>query len=75
LRRLLGEGGSLLAVPFDGAKAESLRSSSALRSVRFKEKARGPGEVRGRRTLLSHDRDAGPLVDEMLCTFEGTGDK
>jgi hypothetical protein len=74
LRRLLGEGGSLLVVPFGGARAESLRSSSTLSSVRFRENARGPGEVRGRRTLLSHDRDAGPLVDEMLCTFDGTGD-
>lgn len=74
LRRLVGEGGSLVVVPLEGAKAESLRSSSSFSSVRFKEKARGPGEVRGRRTLVSHDRDAGPLVDEMLCAFEGTGD-
>jgi hypothetical protein len=74
LRRLVGEGGSLVVVPFEVARAESLRSSPSLSSVRFKEKARGPGEVRGRRTLVSHDRDARPLVNEMLCAFEGTCD-
>lgn len=74
LCRLVGDGGSLLAVPLDGAKAESLRSSSSVHGVRFREKARGPGDVRGRRTLLSHDRAAGPLVDEVLGAFDLTGD-
>ena len=70
----MGDGGSLLVVPLEGAKAESLRSSSSVSSVRFREKARGPGEVRGRLTLLSHDRTAGPLVDEALGAFDVTGD-
>ena len=67
LRRLVGEGGSWLVVQLDGARAESLRSSSSASScVRRSADAFGPGEVRGRRTLLSHERDAG-LLDVRLA--------
>jgi hypothetical protein len=61
LRRLVGEEGSLLlAVQFDDAKAESLRSSSSANTwVLLKAEDLGPGLVRGRRTLLSHPRVAG----------------
>jgi hypothetical protein len=62
LRRLVGEEGSLLvAVQLEDAKAESLRSSSSASSVLFRAEALGPGEVRGRRTLLSQPRVAGPF--------------
>ena len=75
LRRLVGDEGSLLlAVQLDDAKAESLRSSSEDHSVRLKAIALGPGEVRGRRTLLSHARDAG-LLDEVLVAMEGAGER
>lgn len=62
LRRLEGEAGSLLlAGQLDDVRAESLRSSlSASICVRRSAEARGPGLVRGRRTLLSHPR-AGAL--------------
>ena len=58
LRRLEGEEGSLLlAGQLDDVRAESLRSSlSASTCVRRSAEARGPGLVRGRRTLLSHPR-------------------
>ena len=65
LRRLEGEEGEegslLLAGQLDDVRAESLRSSlSASICVRRSAEARGPGLVRGRRTLLSHPR-AGAL--------------
>ena len=61
LRRLEGEAGSLLlAGQLDDVRAESLRSSlSASICVRRSAEARGPGLVRGRRTLLSHPRAGG----------------
>jgi len=64
-----GEGGSLVVVPFDDVKAESLRSSSSERtrcSVLAKGEDLGPGEVRGRRTLLSQAREAGLLDDVVV---------
>ena len=74
LRRLVGDEGSLLVVQLEDAKAESLRSSSEVHSVRLKALALGPGEVRGRRTLLSHAREEG-LLDELLVALEGTGER
>jgi hypothetical protein len=61
LRRLEGEEGALLlAGQLDDVRAESLRSSlSASICVRRSAEARGPGLVRGRRTLLSHPRAGG----------------
>ena len=71
-RRLVGDEGSLLfAVQFDDVRAESLRSSSsACICVRRRADALGPGLVRGRRTLLSHPRVAGPF-NEGVAAFEG----
>lgn len=60
LRRLVGVEGSMVVVQLEGARAESLRSSSSQCCVRRSADALGPGEVRGRRTLLSHPRVAGP---------------
>lgn len=68
LRRLEGEGGSW-PVPLSVAKAESLRSSSE-NKVLLRALALGPGEVRGRRTLLSQPREVGP-VDGARFAFEG----
>ena len=73
LRRLRGEGGSLMVVPWEDAKAESLRSSSSPCGVRFNAEARGPGEVRGRRTFASHDREALAFGDCGFCGLERTG--
>lgn len=72
LRRLVGDEGSLLlAVQFEDAKAESLRSSSSASiCVLLRADALGPGLVRGRRTLLSHPRVAGPF-NEGFAAFEG----
>lgn len=67
----MGEEGSLLVVvQFDDAKAESLRSSSSANNVLFRAEVLGPGEVRGRRTLLSHPRVAGPFNGGFVA-FEG----
>jgi len=74
LRRLRGEEGSLLVVQLEEVRAESLRSSSSHSCVRRSAEDFGPGEVRGRRTLLSHERDAG-LLDEVLVVFEGAGER
>lgn len=73
LRRLLGEGGSLVVVPLDDVRAESLRSSSPGGGVRLRAEARGPGEVRGRRRLSSHDREGGPVAENALSGLESTG--
>lgn len=70
LRRLVGVEGSWAVVQFAGARAESLRSS--LSCVRRRAEALGPGEVRGRRTLLSQPRDVG-LVGEVLEALETAG--
>jgi hypothetical protein len=61
LRKLVGVGGSLLVMLFDGARAESRRCSSSPRCVRRSAEALGPGLVRGRRELplLSHPRTVG----------------
>lgn len=61
LRKLVGvEGSWPAAVQCEDARAESLRSSSSSHCwVLCRADALGPGEVRGRRTLLSHPRDAG----------------
>lgn len=61
LRRLEGDEGSL-----EGAKAESRRSSSRDKKVLVRALALGAGEVRGRRTLLSHAREAGEGAGERL---------
>jgi hypothetical protein len=74
LRKLVGVEGSLLAVQLDGASAESLRSSPSQRWVRRRADALGPGEVRGRRTLLSHARDAGLLEEEEVLGALGVAD-
>lgn len=74
LRRLVGDEGPLLAGHCDDARAESLRSMSPARCVWVKAEARGPGEVRGRRTLLSHERDAG-LVADALASSEDVGER
>lgn len=74
LRRLVGVEGSLLAVQCDDARAESLRTSPSDSSVLLKADDLEPGEVRGRRTLLSHERDAGLLVD-VLVVWESDGDR
>jgi hypothetical protein len=66
-RKLVGVEGSLLDVQLDGVSAESLRSSSSQCCVRRNAEALGPGEVRGRRTLLSHPRDAGLLVEVLVA--------
>jgi hypothetical protein len=72
LRRLVGEEGSLLlAVQLEDAKAESLRSSSSASCVLFRADALGPGEVRGRRTLLSHARVAGPFNEGFVAVESG----
>jgi hypothetical protein len=72
LRRLVGVEGSLLEMQLDGAKAESRRSSSSHSCVRRSADALGPGEVRGRRTLLSHPRDPG-LAEDVLVALESVG--
>jgi hypothetical protein len=70
LRKLVGEEGawcvfwSVLAVELQDAKAESLRDSSSVSCDCFNVEALGPGEVLGRRTLLSHARGAGVLEGE-----------
>lgn len=72
LCRLEGDGGSLLcAVDVDDAKAESLRSSSSASSVLFRIDALGPGLVRGRRTLLSQPRAAGPFSEGVAAVAGG----
>jgi hypothetical protein len=72
LRRLRGDDDSLPVAQFDDVSAESLRSSSSPSCVRRSAEDLGPGEVRGRRTLLSHDREAG-LGEGVLLAFEATG--
>lgn len=71
-RRLVGVEGSLLfAVQFEDVRAESRRSSSSASiCVRRRADALGPGLVRGRRTLLSQPRVAGPF-NEGFAAFEG----
>lgn len=63
----------VLAVELECAKAESLRRSSSASSDLLllllllllpNAGALGPGEVLGRRTLLSHPREAGALIDD-----------
>lgn len=54
-------------VELECAKAESLRKSSSANSERFNCEGFGPGEVLGRRTLLSHPRDGGVLSVLVVC--------
>jgi hypothetical protein len=75
LRRLVGDEGSLLVGQFKDASAESRRSSSSDSScVRLSAEALGPGEVRGRRTLLSQPRDA-KFFDEVLMEDDDAGER
>tara|TARA_R110002003_G_scaffold391_2_gene19447 strand:- start:31456 stop:31887 length:432 start_codon:yes stop_codon:yes gene_type:complete len=74
LRKLVGVEGSWLVVQLDEVRAESRRSSPSHNCcVRRNAEAFGPGEVRGRRTLLSHARDAG--LAEALVAVESVGER
>ena len=86
LRRLVGVDGdgasawcvvvcwSVLAVEVRDAKAESLRTSSAVSNVLFTAgEALGAGDVLGRRTLLSHPRGEGAF-DDGLAGWEPDDD-
>ena len=58
----------MLVVELEDAKAESLRASSPDKRVLLKGEVLGPGDVLGRRTLLSHPRPA--VFDDMLVALE-----
>jgi hypothetical protein len=58
----------VLVVELEDAKAESLRASSSHRKVLLNGEVLGPGDVLGRRTLLSHPRPAD--LDDVLAALE-----